>query len=61
MRRSAASFSAGLSPNTLTRSEVANSCPARMRSSVLFPAPLRPSSPVIDGLPMSAVTPARAS
>ena len=46
MRRSTASFSAGAAPKTLTTPPVGNSSPVIMRSRVVFPAPLRPSSPV---------------
>jgi hypothetical protein len=42
----ASSFSAGTAPNTLTSPAVGNSSPVMMRSRVVLPAPLRPSSPV---------------
>ena len=49
-------WDAGLAPSTLTTPAEGNSWPAMMRSSVVLPAPLRPSSPVIEPGSMSKLT-----
>jgi hypothetical protein len=60
IRRSTWSLLTGLAPRTVTLPAEANSWPATMRMNVVLPAPLRPSSPVIDPPSTSKVTSSRA-
>jgi hypothetical protein len=56
IRRSTDSFSAGPAPRNLMLPADGNSWPASIRSSVVLPAPFRPSRPVIEPASTSKVT-----